>query len=247
MNQEVTVLDEFKDILPLQTRDGFEDTHFVDFKQIHSALGVGTSPRKWLGVQIRRYDFIEGEDYLAIKLDQEAPDFAANVQKNGGSLVETYLISADIAKELCMVQRTPLGKRVRKYFILAEKVARKYARTELLGAVKAANLAAYKTKTLLNDRNKETEQLAKALQKAQGVTKPKSVDATVHEVWQENHRNQVVLDIGLERNRLKLVLRGWEVMEEHNYNPHFCKTTKNTMQTELDRSYREHDCISDPY
>ncbi len=42
----------------------------------------------------------------------------------------------------------------------------------------------------------------------------------------------------------------WECSQcktQHEDKPQTCKNVANMMQAELDRSYREHECISDPF
>ncbi|KLD96729.1 hypothetical protein AA20_11575 [Aliarcobacter butzleri L348] len=53
-------------------------------------------------------------DYIIVKNDE-----------NSGRPREDYIVTLDMAKELCMVSNTEKGRKVRKYFIEVEKQANK--------------------------------------------------------------------------------------------------------------------------
>ena len=61
--------------------------------------------------------FEENQDFTSVSTDTE-------VQNNGGIQIrklQDYLLTIDMAKELCMMSKTERGKEVRKYFIQVEK------------------------------------------------------------------------------------------------------------------------------
>jgi anti-repressor protein len=62
----------------------------------------------WIQRAIERYDFKENEDYNTIVTDT----------KSGK---RDFIVSIDMAKELCLVSNTLKGKETRKYFIEVEK------------------------------------------------------------------------------------------------------------------------------
>lgn len=72
---------------------------------------------KWFDRQLQ-YGFIEGEDY-------SNPFQKVRVQKEGKRTVERevedYDLSIDMAKQICMVQKTDKAKQVRQYLIKLEK------------------------------------------------------------------------------------------------------------------------------
>lgn len=43
-----------------------------------------------------------------------------------GITIQNYLLTTDMAKELCMISKSEIGSTIRKYFILIEKTLRKY-------------------------------------------------------------------------------------------------------------------------
>ena len=80
----------------------------VSARELHDFLEVGTDFRHWFS---RQLDFGFSESI----------DFARVVQKcptpGGMQDVVDYALSLDMAKELCMIQRTQRGKQARQYFI----------------------------------------------------------------------------------------------------------------------------------
>lgn len=58
--------------------------------------------------------FVEGEDFTSVSTD--------TVVNNGARKpIQDYLLTIDMAKELCMLSKTEKGKEVRKYFIEVER------------------------------------------------------------------------------------------------------------------------------
>lgn len=53
---------------------------------------------------------------------EESKDFWTKMSKSTGGRPSTeYELSIDMAKQICMIQRTPEGKQIRQYFIDLEK------------------------------------------------------------------------------------------------------------------------------
>jgi anti-repressor protein len=127
-----TTIASFEQVLEIkvQAQDN-DEIRVVDFNRLHAALEIKTPPKKWFARLVEKHMFDDGYDYLTIKFDPNTSEGKRMIGLNNGSLVDTYLITLDMAKEVCMMQATPLGKAVRKYFITAEKVAVKYAKQEL--------------------------------------------------------------------------------------------------------------------
>jgi phage anti-repressor protein len=91
-----------------------EGKQVVDARDLHFALGVKSNYRDWISNRIKDYGFEEGEDYTI--------GFAKNLAKpQGGRPEANHLITLDMAKELAMVERSNMGRMIRKYFIEVEK------------------------------------------------------------------------------------------------------------------------------
>lgn len=82
-------------------------------RELHEALEVGTQYTKWFD-RMCEYGFKENEDYKAISQKR------LTAQGNTTEYLN-HTISLDMAKELCMIQRTEKGKVFRQYFIEVEK------------------------------------------------------------------------------------------------------------------------------
>ena len=89
------------------------DTQTVSARELHEQLHIGTEFAKWFS-RMCEYGFSTGNDYseVIVKNDENP---------KGGRPAMDYNISVDMAKQICMIQRTPEGKAVRQYLIDLEK------------------------------------------------------------------------------------------------------------------------------
>jgi phage anti-repressor protein len=92
---------------------GAEEVNSVNSREIYDYLEVSEQYSDWIQRTIEKYDFVENEDYLSISEKSE----------KGGRPRKDYIVTLDVAKELCMVSNTPKGRETRKYFIAKEKEA----------------------------------------------------------------------------------------------------------------------------
>lgn len=91
---------------------GIEEVNSVNSRDIYEYLEVKTEYRIWINRAIEKYDFVENEDFQAVQ--KRTPS---------GQTTIDYIVTMDMAKELCMVSNTEKGKETRKYFIQKEKEA----------------------------------------------------------------------------------------------------------------------------
>lgn len=82
----------------------------MDARGLHGALGHKRDFARWIK------DKIEA-GY------QEGLDFCAILQKTRGRPRKDYLLTIDMAKELAMLERTEIGREVRRYYIKMEQAA----------------------------------------------------------------------------------------------------------------------------
>ena len=97
-----------------QTQIGAENVNSVNAKSIYNYLEIKTAYTTWIQRAIEKYDFNEGEDFVS--------DLK---ESNYGRPSKTFIVSMDMAKELCLVENNPRGKETRKHFIKAEKQSQK--------------------------------------------------------------------------------------------------------------------------
>ena len=83
----------------------------VSARELHEKLNIGTKFTTWFE-RMCEYGFTEGNEFFP-KLGETS--------KCGGRPSVDYEISVDMAKQICMIQRTPEGKAVRQYLIDLEK------------------------------------------------------------------------------------------------------------------------------
>ena len=92
------------------------DRPVVSARELHSFLEVQTKYQDWFP-RMCEYGFTEGADFNFLKNEQ--------VQIEGGRTVTRHILDAaltiDMAKEICMIQRSEKGKQARQYFIQLEK------------------------------------------------------------------------------------------------------------------------------
>ena len=78
-------------------------------RELHAALQISTPYHKWFP-RMCEYGFVEDTD------------FWTNLSEStGGRPGAEHLLSIDMAKEVCMIQRTDIGKQCRQYFLELEK------------------------------------------------------------------------------------------------------------------------------
>lgn len=88
------------------------DCQLVSARDLYKGLDLKIRFSLWVK---KNFDqFVEGEDFTSVSTD--------TVVNNGARKpIQDYLVTIDMAKELCMMSKTEKGKEVRKYFIQVEK------------------------------------------------------------------------------------------------------------------------------
>jgi anti-repressor protein len=87
----------------------------VSAKGLYDFLMVETPFHKWFP-RMTQYGFSEDIDYVVLN----GQKCLTNNPKNPWTEFKDYQLTIDMAKELCMIQRTERGKEARQYFIKAE-------------------------------------------------------------------------------------------------------------------------------
>lgn len=81
----------------------------VSGRDLHQALGVKTEYRHWFP-RMCEYGFAEGKDFRSFL-----------TESTGGRQSTDHQLTIDMAKQLCMIQRTEIGRKFREYFIEVEE------------------------------------------------------------------------------------------------------------------------------
>lgn len=106
----------------------------VSARELHEGLEIKSKYADWFKNMVA-YGFEEQVDYIT---------FSKNLE-NGGRMIE-HQISIDMAKQICMIQRTDKGKQYRQYFLDLEK-AWNTPEQVMARALKIANNEIEKLKT----------------------------------------------------------------------------------------------------
>ena len=96
----------------------------ISGRDLHEALEVNSNYTTWFN-RMSEYGFTEGEDYLAMWSNSKngnAAETTYSPQKMSALGYElNHQLTIDMAKEICMLQRSEKGKQFRQYFIEIEK------------------------------------------------------------------------------------------------------------------------------
>lgn len=89
-----------------------DDQQLVSARDLHKGLRLTTRFSKWVSQNFK--DFDNGTDFMSVTTVTDMP--------NGGvKQIADYALTIDMAKQLCMMSRTELGKKYRRYFIELER------------------------------------------------------------------------------------------------------------------------------
>ena len=82
----------------------------VSGRGLHKALDITTRYNDWFA-RMCEYGFTEDKDFYSFFLSKS----------NGGRPSTDHMLTIPMAKELCMIQRTDIGRKFRQYFISVEE------------------------------------------------------------------------------------------------------------------------------
>lgn len=126
-------------------------------RELHEFLGVTTRYNDWFPRMVE-YGFSEGKDFNLLKNEQVRFEGNREVTRE---LID-HLLTIDMAKEICMIQRTDVGKQARQYFIQVEK---DYNSPEKIMA-RALRIAEKELSTLKLETKIQAQQIAELQPKA---------------------------------------------------------------------------------
>ena len=113
-NKEVQVEETPKAIKDLFTLEkDAEGKPVISGRELYEALGIETQYTKWIN-RMFDYGFEENTDYIAISQKRLTAQGNQTTYTN-------HILTLDTAKEFAMIQRTPIGKMIREYFLAIQK------------------------------------------------------------------------------------------------------------------------------
>lgn len=164
----------------------------VSGKDLHAILEIKTGFVLWFE-RMCEYGFEENKDYATFKSENPV---------NKQVVVSDYIVSIDMAKEIAMIQRSEIGRKVRQYFIEAEKKV--LAPTTL----KDALYLAYKQQELIEQQDRAIEEMKPKAEFYDAVTE--STDTI------DLGELAKVLNVGIGRNKLFEILRKEGILMKGN-------------------------------
>lgn len=97
-----------------------QSTLLINARELHERLQITTKFQDWIKRRISEYNFAENLDFIEVlKFENVERGFFGTREIE----VKEYHITLDMAKELCMLERSELGQQARRYFIRMEKEA----------------------------------------------------------------------------------------------------------------------------
>ncbi len=127
-------------LIKIQVKD---DQQLVSARSLHKGLELKSRFNEWTSQNFKEFE--NGSDYTYAVT-------TAHVGNGATREITDYLLTIDMAKELCMMSKTSKGKEVRKYFIQVEK---NWNNPDMI-MQRALNIASSRVK-LLENKNKELE------------------------------------------------------------------------------------------
>lgn len=101
------------ELIPINKADfNGAEINSVNARELHEVLESKYQFADWIKTRLEETDAVENVDFICFHKKMEA---------NNATMIE-YILSTDIAKEIAMLERNEVGKKVRRYFIEFEKM-----------------------------------------------------------------------------------------------------------------------------
>nr|DAX51833.1 MAG TPA: AntA/AntB antirepressor [Caudoviricetes sp.] len=133
------------ELIPIQNNDGAQA---VLGRDLHAFLEIGKDYSTWFK-DMCQYGFIAGQDFT--------PKSGKTSEAGGRPRID-HIISLEMAKEICMIQRSPLGKQARQYFIECERRARN--NVPALSGPELVARALIEAQNMLEEKDHQIKELA---------------------------------------------------------------------------------------
>ena len=192
------------ELIKITTND--EGKQLVSARELHEGLEVGKKFTDWIKNRINKYGFEENEDYTIINNEVQSQN------RERTYLEQDYIITIDMAKELCMVENNELGRQFRKYFIECEKKLKQQAPQDYLSALKQL-VAAEEERIKLQQKNQEQQLL---LEEQQPKVEFYDDVAGSKDAVAMKEVAKVLGIKGLGRNKLFKFLRDKKILDRNN-------------------------------
>ena len=175
----------------LQTTQAFNGgNQGINARDVHRLLKVGRMYQHWIKARIEQAGFIENQDFVIVQNSTIGlPKLAS--EKGGDTRSYDYIVSLDMAKHLCLMEKNEIGRAVRQHFIDAESQLKQVAPT-----VYKNTLAKTQARLASIDHNREMTDAIKAMLQRTGTT-PK----TYHYSQEQEMLDSLVLGMNVRQWR----------------------------------------------
>lgn len=89
------------EILPIYENENKEK--LVNARELHSIMKVGKDFTNWIKDRIKKYKFVENEDYILT---------FAKIGERRNVIKHEYYVTVNMAKELAMVENNEIGRKI---------------------------------------------------------------------------------------------------------------------------------------
>ncbi|UKH19830.1 antA/AntB antirepressor family protein [Actinobacillus pleuropneumoniae] len=177
----------------------------VNARELHQKLENGKQFSDWIQHRISKYGFTENLDFIGVhQIVNVESGFFGLRQKE----IKEYHITLDMAKELCMLERSELGQKARRYFIQMEKEALQARQLpQVLPAKNTVEISTDKYIELLETQNQLLKQVVKPQRyKLRLTADEKRHILSLHQ--QGLTTGQIVQQTGRSESAVRTVIRG---------------------------------------
>lgn len=87
----------------------------INGRELHEQLGIDTKYKDWFP-RMCEYGFTEGVDFNSLKNERVQIEGTRQVKRE----VTDHMLTLSMAKEICMIQRSDIGRQIRRYLIEVE-------------------------------------------------------------------------------------------------------------------------------
>lgn len=126
------------------------DRPTVSGRDLHEKLGINSNYTTWFN-RMCEYGFVENQDFATCFPNSESEN------QHGGQNKIDHQLTIEMAKQICMIQRTEVGKQYREYFLEVEK-AWNSPEAIMARALQVANRQLDSIKGQLTEANKQLEE-----------------------------------------------------------------------------------------
>ena len=144
-----------KDIVPIY--ENVEGERVINARELHKELENKRKFSDWIKQRIEQYDFVEKSEFT------KHHNFVTVGNLKRPQI--DYLLTLDMAKELCMIENNSKGKMLRRYFIEVEKRYRQIVEKpqNIFDVIRVALNQIEENEKKINENTKEIEDIKKKI------------------------------------------------------------------------------------